>query len=65
MSKKEQISEKIDRLKGDVEWFYGDEFDLSSATEKYRGAVKLAKEIEGELEGLKNEINVIDEDFSR
>jgi len=65
MSQKESISKKIDRLKEQVEWFYGDEFDLAEATKKYRGAVDLAKEIEKNLNELKNEIKVIDEDFAR
>ena len=65
MSKKESISQKIDKLKARVEWFYGEEFDLGEATGKYREAVELAKEIEEDLNGLKNEIKIIDEDFAR
>lgn len=65
MSQKESISKKIDRLKTQVEWFYGEDFDLAEATDKYRGAVELAKEIEQDLSGLKNEIKIIEEDFAR
>lgn len=65
MSEKETISKKIDKLKGQVEWFYGEDFDLAKATDNYKSAVKLAKEIEKDLSELKNEINVINEDFSR
>jgi len=65
MSQKEPISKKIDKLKMQVEWFYGEEFDLSEAMGKYKDAVKLAKEIEEDLCSLKNEIKVIDKDFSR
>jgi exonuclease VII small subunit len=65
MSQKESISKKIEKLKSQVEWFYGEEFDLTEAMKKYRDAAKLAKDIEQDLEGLKNEINVISEDFTR
>jgi len=65
MSQKESISKKIDRLKSQVEWFYGEDFDLAEAAGKYRGAMELAKEIERDLGSLKNEIKVIEEDFGR
>jgi len=65
MSQKESISKKIDRLKAQVEWFYGEDFDLAEATDKYRGAVELAKGIEQDLSDLKNEIKIIEEDFAR
>ena len=38
---------------------------LEEAVEKYRFATKLAKEIEKDLKGLKNEIEVLKEDFSK
>ena len=64
MSEKESISQKIERLKMDVEWFYGEEFDLAEAATKYKKAMRLAKEIEVDLNSLKNEIKVIDKDFA-
>ena len=64
MSQKESINQKIDRLKKEVEWFDGENFDLTMATGRYRDAVKLAKEIERDLMELKNEIRVIGEDFA-
>jgi exonuclease VII small subunit len=64
MSKKESINKKIDRLKVQVEWFYGEDFDLAEATRKYRAAVELAKEIEQDLGDLKNEIKVVEEGFA-
>jgi oligoendopeptidase F len=63
--KTENISEKIDRLKTGVDWFYSDDFKLDEASEKYKGLTKLAKEIEADLQNLKNEIKVIEEDFSK
>ena len=59
------ISEKIDDLKGGVEWFYSDDFKLEEASEKYKAMTELAKEIEKDLAELKNEIQVIEEDFSK
>jgi exonuclease VII small subunit len=63
MAKK--INEKIEELNNKVEWFYGDEFKLEEASVKYKEATKLAKEIEEDLKNLKNEIKVIEEDFSK
>lgn len=59
------ISDKIDELKAGVEWFYSDDFKLEDASEKYKTLTGLAKEIEKDLEELKNDIKVIDEDFSK
>jgi len=59
------ISDKIDDLKTGVEWFYSDDFKLEDASEKYKTLTALAKEIEKDLGELKNEIKVIEEDFSK
>lgn len=65
MSEKKSLNEKIAELDGQVEWFYSDEFKLDEAVGRYKTAVKLAKEIEKELAELKNEIEVLAEDFSK
>ena len=52
-------------MKTGVDWFYSDDFKLEEASEKYKDLTKLAKEIEKDLEEMKNEINVIAEDFSK
>lgn len=59
------ISDKIDELKTGVEWFYSDDFKLEDASEKYKTMTELAKEIEKDLAELKNEIKVIEKDFSK
>ena len=59
------ISNKIEDLKAGVEWFYSDDFKLEEASEKYKSLTALAKEIEEDLSELKNEIKVIEEDFSK
>ncbi|MDO5451761.1 MAG: hypothetical protein Q4F56_01595 [Candidatus Saccharibacteria bacterium] len=65
MSEKLSLNQKIANLDSQVEWFYSDDFKLEDATGRYKGAVKLAKEIEKDLESLKNEIEVLAEDFSK
>ena len=64
MSEKETINQKIERLNEDVEWFYGEDFNLEEATKNYKESIKLVKEIEKDLNNLKNEIEVLSEDFS-
>ena len=59
------ISDKISELKTGVEWFYSDDFKLEDASERYKALTTLAKEIEQDLDNLKNDIKVIDEDFSK
>ena len=59
------LNQKIEQLDSQVEWFYSDEFKLDEATDKYKQAVTLAKEIEKDLTELKNEIEVLSEDFSK
>ncbi len=65
MVEKMSLNKKIEKLDTEVEWFYSDDFKLEEATDKYKNAVKLAKEIEDDLVKLKNEIEVISEDFTK
>ena len=64
MKENESLNEKIKRLDAETEWFYSDEFKLEEATEKYKEAARLAKEIEKDLDEMKNEIMVLEKDFS-
>lgn len=59
------LNQKIEELDGKVEWFYSDEFRLEEAVDKYKDAAKLAREIEKDLDELKNEIEVLSKDFSK
>lgn len=59
------ITEKIKELDEATSWFYSDEFKLDEATEKYKAATELAKEIEKDLSELKNKIEVIEQDFTK
>ena len=65
MVKKVSLNQKIEKLDKQVEWFNSDEFKLEEATTKYKEALELAREIETDLEQLKNEIEVLTEDFSK
>lgn len=59
------LKKKIEKLDNQVEWFYSDEFDLAEATGKYKESIELAKDIEKDLSELKNEIEILAEDFSK
>ena len=65
MTDKMSLNQKIEKLEGEVEWFYSDDFKLEQAVEKYKEAMRLAKEIEKDLNELKNEIEDLSEDFSK
>lgn len=58
------ITAKIHQLETDVEWFYGDDFSLDQALDKYRAAIGLSKTIEQDLTELKNQVQVI-ADFTK
>ena len=59
------INEKITKLNTHVQWFYSDDFNLDQAEAKYKEASELAKEIEKDLDNLKNKIEIIAKDFSK
>ena len=61
---KKSVGAKIEQLNQNLEWFYCDDFKLEDAAKKYQEAAELAKDIEKELETLKNQIEVISKDFS-
>lgn len=59
------LNQKIKELDEKVEWFNSEDFKLDEAVENYKEALKLAREIEEDLKNLKNEIEVLDVDFSK
>lgn len=61
----QKLNDKIKKLDSMTEWFYSDEFALEEAAAKYKEATALAKDIEKDLNELKNEIEVLSEDFSK
>ncbi|MBR3180738.1 exodeoxyribonuclease VII small subunit [Candidatus Saccharibacteria bacterium] len=63
--KNTNISEKITTLNQKIQWFYSDDFSLDSALNNYQSAINLAKEIETDLNSLKNQITVLTRDFTK
>ncbi|MFC2702222.1 MAG: hypothetical protein ACFN3A_00145 [Candidatus Nanosyncoccus sp.] len=59
------INQKLEQLDQQIEWFYGDKFSLEEATQRYQEAAASAKEIEANLNEIKNQIEIIDHDFSK
>ncbi|MBR2994092.1 exodeoxyribonuclease VII small subunit [Candidatus Saccharibacteria bacterium] len=65
MSENKSLNQKFEELEKAKEWFYSDEFELDKAVEKYKSAIALAKELQKDLDDLKNEIEILDEDFTK
>ena len=65
MQERKTINQKIKDLDEKTGWFYSDEFTLDESTKKYKEAIGLAKEIREDLKNLKNEIEVLSEDFTK
>ena len=59
------INQKLEQLDQQIEWFYGEDFSLEQAAEKSQAAATAAKEIESDLSEIKNQIEIIDRDFSK
>ena len=62
---KQTIQDKITQLDELVAWFDSDEFSLEEATEVFKKAEVLAREIETDLAELKNEVRVIKASFDK
>ena len=65
MSENKSLNQKFEELEKAKEWFYSDEFNLDEATEKYKLAIALAKELREDLDNLQNEIEILDKDFTK
>ena len=65
MKDNKTLAQKIKELEEKIDWFYSDDFELEEATERYKGAIALAKELQEDLTKLQNEIKVLKEDFSK
>ncbi len=55
----------MEELEKKTGWFYSDDFKLEESAERYKDAIALANEIKKDLNELKNEIEVLSEDFSK
>lgn len=65
MKDSKSITQKMEELDKNTEWFYSDEFNLDEAASKYEAAIALAKELQKDLDELQNKIEVLSEDFSK
>ena len=65
MTNQKNISEKMSQLEEAVTWFNSDDFKLEEVENRYKDAIKLATEVEEDLDNLKNKITVLKEDFSK
>ena len=52
-------------LDDQINWFYSDDFSLDESAKKYQEAIASAEGIRSDLDQLKNEIEVLSEDFSK
>lgn len=62
-STNKSIQEKTTELTKLVAWFDSEEFTLEAALDNFKIAEKLAVEIEKDLLKLKNEINIVKQNF--
>lgn len=66
MSQKDNsITAKMQKLENLTAWFTSEDFSIDEALEKYRAAQSLAREVESDLQNLKNEITILAEDFTK
>lgn len=65
MKEKKTLNSKIKELDQYLDWFYSDEFSLDEAESKYKTAIALAKELDSDLDRLKNKIEILTEDFTK
>ncbi|MBQ6313709.1 exodeoxyribonuclease VII small subunit [Candidatus Saccharibacteria bacterium] len=65
MKENKTLNQKIEELEKSTDWFYSDDFNLDEAVKKYKEATSLAAELEKDLNNLKNEIEILSEDFSK
>ncbi len=64
-AKNKTISAKLEAFEKLVAWFDTDDFSLEKALEKFKLAEALADEIEGELDGIKNSVEVLKTKFDQ
>lgn len=64
-AKKYSIQDKMAQLHEQLAWFDGNDFELEQALARYVEAKKLADSIEQDLQHIKNDINVIKEQFDQ
>jgi len=64
-AKSKSIQDKLSDLNQLVAWFDSEEFELEAALDKFKNAEKLAKDIEEDIDKLRNEVVVIKQRFDQ
>lgn len=62
-AKNKTIEEKMNELRDMAAWFESDEFSLTHASEKFKTAATLAKEIEHDLSEMENDVILLKQSF--
>lgn len=55
----------MEELENLTAWFTSEDFSIDEALEKYQAAQSLAREVESDLQNLRNEITILAEDFTK
>lgn len=63
-SKKRSFNEKLSDLEELLSWFESGDIGVEDAIKKYEQAIKLAKELEVELQEAKNKVEIIKQNFA-
>ena len=58
------VTDKINQLDSEIEWFYGEDFRLDEALQRYQAASQLANALDQDLGELRNQVELI-EDFTK
>lgn len=61
---KQKFSSKMQELEELLAWFESGELSVEEALKKYEQAIKLAKELEKELETAKNKVEILKQNFA-
>lgn len=59
------LQSKIDELDQLTAWFSGEDFKLDQALSQYQVAIKLAESIQKDLQTLKNQVEILHENFTK
>ncbi len=58
------VSEKLEKLEALLAWFESEEITVEEALTKYEEALILSKELEAQLQNVKNQVEIIKKKFS-
>lgn len=59
------LEQKLAKLQASLDWFYSEDFKLDHALDRYRSTIDLANSLRTDLINLKNQIELISQDFTK